>query len=172
MQKNTEVISVLLAVLCSLLLPVLHILLIRLLKDKGKIKLMMVSFAAYAAIWTALSISIIGYHTVNQFIAGYFMIGFLCLGYAEAFSMLCRGFSLRIMMDIFSRGSLTLHEIIEGYGGGKGVDWMLKKRIETLKSMGLLGFDGEVLELMGKRAYIIGKTGLFLKRFLKMGTGG
>jgi hypothetical protein len=174
MSHRKEMVAVLTAVLLSPLVPIFHIALVRILKGSGAVKLMMLSFVFYGFSWLALNFYL-NNCTLIPFLAlvtGYSMVGFLCLGYAEAFSMICRGFSLRIITDIFLHKSLTLPLIIERYAEGRGVDWLLKKRIQTLESLKMVKLNNEFVEIIGIRGNILGETGLFIKRVLKMGAGG
>lgn len=170
-----EMIAVFTAVLLFLTVPLTHIALMRFLKASVKgVKFMIISFIAYGILWHILVFYLNNFKSVSvhEILAGYSTIGFLCLGYMEAFSMLCRGFSLCIIIDIFRKGPLTISQIIENYGNGKGADWMLKKRIGTMESLGMLRLNGDFLEIKGFRGLLVGKMGLFFKKMLKIGTGG
>ena len=86
--------------------------------------------------------------------------------------MLCRGFSLRILVDIYTRGSMTFSQILSGYGGGQGMEWMLKKRIGSMQSVGLVEFEDQILQIKSPRGTIVGIIGNLFKKVLKMGKGG
>jgi hypothetical protein len=68
-----------------------------------------------------------------DFASGLSAMGFLVLGYIEFWSLIERSFSLRILVDAaeISTG-LTREEISSSYSGGRGLDWMMKKRIDDL----------------------------------------
>jgi hypothetical protein len=68
-----------------------------------------------------------------DFISGACAIGFLVLGYIEFWSLIERSFSLRILVDATETSAgLTREEISSSYSGGRGLDWMMKKRIDDL----------------------------------------
>jgi hypothetical protein len=60
-------------------------------------------------------------------------------GWLQVYNLAERGFSLRILIDIdeSAAGALSVEEEEASYGGGRGVRWMLDKRIEGLLSAGL-----------------------------------
>ncbi|MFQ6111109.1 MAG: hypothetical protein ACE5LX_03655 [Nitrospinota bacterium] len=65
------------------------------------------------------------------------------LVYVELRSLLSRGYSVRILVDLHTRGaSASLGSLKSGYGGGVGVRGMLAKRVGTLAGLGLLRFRG------------------------------
>lgn len=97
---------------------------------------------------------------------------FLNLGYAEAFSMLCRGFSLHLILDVYNSGRISGEDAISRYGGGKGIGWMMEKRVRSMMSLGLVDFDGTSLKVKSSSGVMIGWVGLAVKRALKMGKGG
>ena len=86
--------------------------------------------------------------------------------------MVCRGFSLRILIDIFINGPFTMDQVVSNYGEGKGVDWMIKKRIAGIESLGLVKWKNDELILVSPRALFLGKFGLWFKQTLKLGLGG
>jgi hypothetical protein len=55
-------------------------------------------------------------------------------GILQLYNLGKRGFSLRILIDIdeSSRSSLGLEDILRSYGAGKGIAWMLQKRVDDL----------------------------------------
>ncbi len=108
----------------------------------------------------------------SELIAGLSTAGFLCLGYLEAFSMLCRGFSLHIMTDIYKNEPLTLSGIISNYGKGRGAGWLLTKRIESLTALKMVSNNENAIELIKPRGLFVGKMGLLIKKNLQMGQGG
>jgi len=105
-------------------------------------------------------------------LAGLSTVAFFSLGYAEVFSMVCRGFSLRILIDIFLNGPFTMDQVVSNYGEGRGVDWMMKKRISGIESMGLVKWEEGRLTIASVLALLLGKLGLCFKRILRLGQGG
>ena len=109
--------------------------------------------------------------SVAQCIAGLSMNAFICLSYGQAFSLVVRGFSLRMLVDIDERGELNMEQIIAGYGSGRGLDWMFEKRLAALESLGLVRREAGkvVLTRRGRRA---GVFCLWSKRVINIGPGG
>lgn len=162
-------ISLLLSLLLSPLIVPLHIILIRF-SQRGKVRLMMYAFFLYATLWFSLSWYAAEGFSLSWFISGGALAGFMALGYAECFSMVSRGFSLHILVDVCRRRSLTFEELLQGYGG-RGMDWMLKKRIDTLSMLNMVKKHGDTL-LLKKRGKFIGKAGIAVKKLLGLGEGG
>jgi len=90
----------------------------------------------------------------------------------EAYSMICRGFSLRIITDIYLNNSLTANEIITEYSDGRGIDWMIRKRINSIEKLKLISFKDEYMRLQSSLGICIGFIGIIFKKILKMGPGG
>ena len=86
--------------------------------------------------------------------------------------MVCRGFSLRILIDTYLKGPLTLDQIASNYGDGRGVDWMMRKRISNIEALNLVKWNGPWLFVASNRALLFGKFGLWFKRIFKLGPGG
>lgn len=97
---------------------------------------------------------------------------FCGLAYLEAFFMIGRGFSLHILIAIFQHGSLSLAELDKNYGGGKGIAWLLNKRLANLRDLGLIEFDGAAVRFRHPLGPVIAWAGLIFKRILKMSAGG
>ncbi|HNR34416.1 MAG TPA: hypothetical protein PKO36_04505 [Candidatus Hydrogenedentes bacterium] len=113
-----------------------------------------------------------GMPNAAQTIAGVSLIGFLCLSYAQVFSLTIRGFSLRILVDIHERGPLTVEQIMAGYSEGRGLDWMFEKRLAGLESVGMIRRgEGSTIALR-PLGLCAGLMGLWTKRLLNMGPGG
>ena len=93
---------------------------------------MFVSFFIYSFVWLLVTVYYYDFTnlTYKDYLAGISLIIFFSLGYMEFFSMICRVFSLRIMTDIYLNKSLTKENLIEAYADGKGLKWMMKKRLK------------------------------------------
>ena len=85
-----------------------------------------------------------------------------CIVYGELLSLFSRGYSLRILVDLLSRGgSAGLEELKAGYGGGVGIQGLLARRLESLAHLRLLGFDGKrvgPLTVLGRIFATIGSS--------------
>ena len=90
----------------------------------------------------------------------------------EAFSMLARGFSMRIITDIYLNSSIDSHGVMKEYAGGKGIEWLIKKRLEGIKSLGLISEKEGVIKISSKNVAYIARISLLYKSFLKLGKGG
>ena len=94
--------------------------------------------------------------TASLFIGGASAIGFLALGYMEFWSLIERSFSLRILIDAAAAGErgITIDELANAYGGGRGLEWMMSKRLEGLLGLNLLEACDESYRLSagGRRA--------------------
>lgn len=68
------------------------------------------------------------------YIAGFFG------GVLQLYNLADRGFSLRILIDIYEHpfGKMSVDDIMTGYSGGQGIDWMYSKRIRGMVSLGLV----------------------------------
>ena len=130
---------------CSI--PVLHIVLIHVTKKYGESGLpLLTSCVACLLTWCAafiyaissnhlyLDITLIPPALTSLCI--YF--GFV-LGYLEFFSLINRGYSLSIMMDISRREAPpNVIELEREYADGTGLGWMLTKRLNGLKALRLV----------------------------------
>ena len=96
----------------------------------------------------------------------------ICLIYMECFSMVCRGFSMRIITDIHKNNGLRVEEIISGYSDGRGIEWLLKKRIDGLVKFGFLIQNNNKLLVKSLTIVSIIKLSEIYKDLLKIGKGG
>ncbi len=153
-------------------IPPAHILLVRATRRPDKAPALM--FAAFALYALALGWVLWRWQpgVWPEFVAAAAMGGFLALGYMEAFSMLCRGFSLRIVTDIDQHGRLDLASLQQLYGGGRGAEWMLRKRMDTIARLGLVRRDDTGLALARPWGPVAARFGLLFKGLLNMGKGG
>src|SRR5215470_10690926 len=55
-------------------------------------------------------------------------------GVLQLYNLADRGFSLRILIDALEQPSrtVTAEQLVAGYGGGQGVEWMYDKRVHGL----------------------------------------
>lgn len=66
-----------------------------------------------------------------------------CLGYLELRSLLSRGYSLRILLDVSRQGEpARFEQLAVLYGDGRGLRGMLQRRLSTLARLRLAAFDG------------------------------
>ena len=167
--------SFLLAVFMFPLAPLVHVALMRFFKHKQQpFGFLVGGCTVYGFIWLGANLFANGFSATfwEEMIAGFSMILFFSLGYGEVFSMVCRGFSLRILIDTYLKGPLTLEQVSSNYGDGRGVDWMMKKRISNIETLGLVKWSGPWLVVASDRALLFGRFGLWFKRIFKLGPGG
>jgi hypothetical protein len=105
-------------------------------------------------------------------VAGLAACVFGCLAYMQVYSQICRGFSLRIMVDIDRCGELPMEGILEEYADGRGAQWLLDKRIDTMCGAGLVRREGDRIVLASERARTLGRIGILFKQIVKPAQGG
>jgi hypothetical protein len=90
-------------------------------------------------------------------------------GTLQLYNLADRGFSLRILIDILEAPTqqLTLTEILENYGGGKGIDWMYEKRVEGMLENQLIRIKGEDIQITDK-GIKIAKYFSHMRKFLNL----
>jgi hypothetical protein len=73
-------------------------------------------------------------------------------GVLQLYNLADRGFSLRILIDIFETPSqaVRLDDVMEGYSAGSGIALMYTKRLEDMQDAGLARIDGASLVLTPK----------------------
>lgn len=171
---SPEALAVLSALTFAPGLPLLHCLLYR--QHGGEAKSnadLYISYAIYGLWWTGFSAVLWGLHfTLGQFVAGISTVGFVCLAYMQVFSQICRGFSLRILVDIDRCDGLPLEGVLKEYSDGRGAHWLLDKRLNGLQQVGLIAQEGSRIRLVEPRGRQAGNAGILLKRIIKPGQGG
>ena len=168
---NSSLFAIIATVVMSPLLPIIHITFIRLRKNHpNHISYMFWSFALYSLIVFYYNFTVHNGFT-SPTLTSLACLVIICLLYAEFFSMVCRGFSLQIMFDIYTGEKIELKDLINGYAG-KGIHWLLTKRISSLKSMGLLSTTDKNIILSNRTALLIGNIGLAFKKFFNLPEGG
>jgi len=167
--------TILLSILFSLLIPFFHVVLIAIFRKEGfHIKLMFLAFLLYILIDIYFKYTL--YYHYEEFslhlISSFSTSVFMCLFYLEAFSMIARGFSMRIVTDIYLNSSLNSEGVMQEYAEGKGIEWMFQKRIEGIKKLGFISTEESLIKISSKNAIYIAKISLFYKSILKLGRGG
>jgi hypothetical protein len=73
-------------------------------------------------------------------------------GILQLYNLADRGFSLRILIDIFEAPSQTmrLDDVMGGYSAGRGIAWMYGKRLADMQNVGLATVEGQYLRLTPK----------------------
>lgn len=80
------------------------------------------------------------------YVAGFFG------GILQLYNLADRGFSLRMLIDIDEspRGGLSADEVVQNYGGGRGICWMYQKRLDGLLEHGLIRVEGEAVRISAR----------------------
>ncbi|MEM6796371.1 MAG: hypothetical protein AAF725_20535, partial [Acidobacteriota bacterium] len=94
----------------------------------------------------------------------------LWLGWFQIYSVLRRGFSLQLMVELES-GPLSLAELGEAYAGGRGLGWLLAKRVDGLDALGLARKERDALCLTPRGLAVARIAGLY-KNLFGIGAGG
>jgi len=151
--------ALLLALACSLLFALLITLYLRMVEVRQRAATMLRLFLAtvplylvlYAAIPSDLgflSPSLVEPRYVPACLFGLFVHSALFFGgWLQLYNLADRGYSLRILTDIYEspERALTAPELQARYGGGRGMDWMLDKRVQGIVDTGMaLLADGRV----------------------------
>lgn len=91
--------------------------------------------------------------------------------YAEFFSMICRGFSLRILTDVYLNKTVPKNKISSIYSSDKGYDWLLKKRLDSITNIGLIKRKDYYYKL-SNTGRVVSQISIFTKKIMKLGKGG
>ncbi len=104
-------------------------------------------------------------------IMGEYLAGVIC--YIEMVSLLSRGYSQRILVDVVSCGGTAgIKHLKANYSDGMGISGILTKRLNSLKELHFLSFDGVrvgPLTLLGKVTGICGSWVRGLLRLERVG---
>ena len=168
--------AILAAIFLAPLAPLTHITLMRIFKHNQRpFGFLVLGSFVYSLVWLAVNFYLNGFLGSGfwtQMLSGFSIVAFICLGYAEAFSMVYRGFSLRILVDIYLKKSSSLEQIASNYAGGQGIDWMLQKRILGMKRLRAVKWEEGWLVIGSNFWFQFGKFGLWFKKIFNIGLGG
>ena len=99
-------------------------------------------------------------------LTGLLIYGAFVIGYLELNSLLNRGYSMSILLQIVSsERPLTIEEMGRAYGGERGLNWLMEKRLQGLVDLGFAKKDeGDlVLSPRGKKlAHVLSRMIGFL----------
>jgi len=99
-----------------------------------------------------------------DFLTGLAGFGFLALGYVEFWSLFERSVSLRILIDTAADPEgLTPDQMARRYAEGRGLEWMMDKRIADLVGSGMLVESTHGYRLSG-RARVVARVFRGLQR--------
>ena len=135
-------------------IPILHVVFIRVTKMYGEKGLPLMASSAVCLIGWCLGFLYAWFSNPSEFdtswiphaLTSLFIYFGFVLGYVEFFSLINRGYSLSIMMDIYRRNAPPKAiELEHEYAGGRGLKWMLTKRVNGLIALGfVIEKDGEL----------------------------
>jgi hypothetical protein len=102
---------------------------------------------------------------------GLFVHGALFLGgWLQLYNLADRGFSLRLLIDIAeAQAPLSREEVEARYGGGRGIAWMIGKRLDDMLESGVVARSDGALRLTPRGARA-GRVLGGLRRFLGLET--
>lgn len=96
-----------------------------------------------------------------------------CLIYFEVQSLLSRGYSLRILVDLLdSGGSARLEDLKADYGGGMGIRGILGKRLRGLARLRLVRFEEERVGPLTSLGMAFAMVGSRIRQVLNLGSVG
>ena len=177
MNIDGEIVAVLNAVLLSPVIPVLHIILLRILKN-GKIVIpTLISSVSYFGLWSWITFSASVFDSlsvtevVRILIAGGSTIGFIVFVYLGAIGHPFRGFTMDILINTELNQPITSQEMIQKLRKGKETNWFVIDRIQIMVKEKFVKIESDTLTLLPKGVFV-GKMGLVVKKFLNMGVGG
>lgn len=148
----------------SMLFPVYHILLswcfLRYEKDDRIRKVLLLSFFLVICTWLLVFISVpdllISLNKADVFINGFCILLFTFIGYLECYSLLRRGFSLRILCELnLLNNSATKNELIKNYSGGRGLSWFAEKRLRGMEGLKLIDVRDNDICLRRPYGYVL-----------------
>ena len=150
----------------------LHVALIQLRPQSHGVRLLGWAGLFYGGLCTALFWLMLGPPAGRELLVLLALTGFLALGWAQVFSLACRGFSLRILVEVFLHASVERTKLSGLYAGGRGLAWLQERRLQGLESLGLLHREGTRLQLPGRTSKILGHLGNWSKSILNLGSCG
>ena len=86
--------------------------------------------------------------------------------------MVARGFTMRIITDIYLNSYLDLEGICREYAEGKGIKWLLEKRLNGIEGLDLIVHEGQNIRLSSKKAIFLALFSKKFKKILNLGKGG
>lgn len=95
-------------------------------------------------------------------------------GVLQLYNIADRGFSLRILIDMVEggRSGASAADVRRGYGAGRGIEWMLDKRLDGMLENGFIEHQADGRYVLTSRGQRTARTYRRLKTFLQLGQGG
>lgn len=147
-----------LAFVPGLALAPLHVCLLSLTPRRGAKSVALAAAVAAALLLYVLLLSTLAPTEVGDveiftdLMSAAFVFGVFVIGYVEFYSLINRGYTLSILTELASRHAApTVDELVTGYSGDRGLEWMLRKRLHGLVSLGLVRYDNNDIVLTQPR---------------------
>ena len=142
-------------------------------KEPVLVRFMAAASIGYVVVYAAAAaLPAMGDPVVGRFVdfaTGLCAMGFFVLGYVEFWSLIERSFTLRILLDaVRAPEGLTREQIADAYSDGRGLDWMMEKRIDDLLGAGMLVKDEGHVRLTPRARLIAGMFG-WIQQILRAG---
>jgi len=92
-----------------------------------------------------------------------------CVGLMNVQSVLSRGYTLRILVDLLERGGrANVDSLKSGYGGGLGIGGLIAKRLHSLASLGLLHFQDNQVGPLTPLGKLLAEMTVRLRKLLRL----
>ena len=89
--------------------------------------------------------------------------------YVQLRSVLSRGYSLRILVDLLGQPhAMDVEQLQTSYGNGKGLAGLLRRRVESLAEWGLMTAEGDQVGPLTLAGRVIAGPTLMMRRLLRM----
>ncbi|MEL7059106.1 MAG: hypothetical protein AAGN46_03655 [Acidobacteriota bacterium] len=139
---------------------------------RGRAGALVSAAVAHAVAWLVACRALADGLGVADWAAGGAFLLTLWLGWFQIVSVLGRGFSLQLLVEIETEPR-SLPALIAGYAGGRGVDWMLEKRVRGLEHFRLAQrlAGGEGLQATA-RGLTLARVARIYKTMAGIGAGG
>ena len=164
------------AMITSLCLPIYHITLLYILRNKSEDNIVMLFLSSILlnilTYFVLSSCKILGSDasqliTSNSHVDSLLYLGFIYIGYFQFYGLIKRGFSIRLLIELYlSEDGLTQAQLASNYSGDQGLDWLLKKRLSGLEKFRLVKINHDNVELTKNYGMNLSKILLFISRIL------
>ena len=162
------------AIITSIFLPIYHIALLLLLKEKIEdnitillIGSILINFLTYFVLhfYKILGSGASQLITCNSYFDSLLYLGFIYIGYIQFYGLIRRGFSIRLLIELYlSEDSLTPTQLASKYCGDQGLDWLLKKRLSGLEKFRLVKINYPDIKLTNNFGIKLSKILLFISK--------
>lgn len=124
------------------------------------------------SVWTRVAHLAVGSAPDSFPVAAVCLYAAGCIVYIEIRSLLSRGYSLRVLVDLLGRGGASIADLKQDYGNGLGVHGMVAKRVATLAQLGLVRMDGERVGPLTRAGRGVARLSAAMRALLRLDTVG